>query len=45
VEWRWVVVVVLVLVWVAGLVLKIGRGLVHLALVAAAVLALVLPIF
>jgi Family of unknown function (DUF5670) len=44
-EWLWIVVAVLVAVWVAGLVLKIGRGLIHLALVAAVALALILLLF
>jgi hypothetical protein len=44
-EWLWIVVAVLVVVWVAGLVLRIGRGLIHLALVAAVILALILLIF
>jgi hypothetical protein len=44
-QWLWIIVVVLVVVWVAGLVLKIGRGLIHLALVAAVVLGLIILIF
>jgi Family of unknown function (DUF5670) len=38
-DWVWVLVVVLVLLWVVGLVLRIGGMLIHLVLVAAVALA------
>jgi len=44
-EWLWIVVAVLVVVWVAGLVLKIGGMLIHALLVAAVALGLILLIF
>lgn len=44
-DWLWIIIGILVILWVAGLVLKIGRGVIHLLLVAAVALALYLLIF